>query len=218
MSTRIRPFWSDSTGRPGDAVAIRCGQVSGWLTLYPLPTIVSALNNDVTHLAGKKPLIVIKTKKVAQKPFSVVVGHAVGLEERKLPSIVGVHNLYQPGELEGGRHHMINHVWSIQVYQLMFSVGHVLYDLLDRSTHRFIWEELLVVPHDTQWIPDGVLIRLILQLAFYDYMQVPPAVVQPIDTELLCIFGMVLHTAQWFCWASFSRKMYSTLRLNLEVP
>ena len=70
-----------------------------------LPSVVAALNGEVTRLTGKKPSDATKAKTLrrgAQKP-SVVPGRPVGLEEQKVPSGVGVRYLYQPGELEGGR-------------------------------------------------------------------------------------------------------------------
>ena len=68
-----------------------------------LPSVVAALNGEVTRLTGKKPFDAIKAKTVAQKPSSIVPGRPVGLTEQRLPSGVGVRCLYQPGELEGGR-------------------------------------------------------------------------------------------------------------------
>ena len=68
-----------------------------------LPSIVAALNGEVTRLTGKKPSKTLH--RGAQKPSSVVPGRPVGLEEQKVPSGVGVRYLYQPGELEDGRRH-----------------------------------------------------------------------------------------------------------------
>ncbi|MCW4342687.1 MAG: hypothetical protein N0E48_04905 [Candidatus Thiodiazotropha endolucinida] len=39
---------------------------------------------------------------MTRKPSSVVPFRPVGLEETKIPSVVGVRYLYQPGELERG--------------------------------------------------------------------------------------------------------------------
>ena len=64
------------------------------------PAVVSALNNEVTRLTGKKPSVAVKAKKVAERPFSVVAGRPVGLKVQRLPSSVDVRYLYQPGELE----------------------------------------------------------------------------------------------------------------------
>ena len=65
---------------------------------------------------GKKPRDVIKDKRVAQQPSSVVAGRPFGPKEQKIPSGVGVRYLYQPGELEKGRRHATDPVWSLQIY------------------------------------------------------------------------------------------------------
>ena len=54
-----------------------------------LPSVVAALNGEVTRLTGKKPSDAIKAKTVAQKPSSVVPDRPVGLKEQKVPSGVG---------------------------------------------------------------------------------------------------------------------------------
>ena len=66
-----------------------------------LPSVVSALNNEVTRLIGKKPAQAIKEKSVSSKP-STPYSRPVGVNEKKLPPQVNVRYLYQPGELEGG--------------------------------------------------------------------------------------------------------------------
>lgn len=128
-----------------------------------LRAVVSALNGEVTRLTGKKPAEAVRAKAVAQKPSSVVAGRPVGMQEKKLPSAVGVRYLYQPGELEGGRRRATDPVWSLGVYRLGRSVTKpdepVLYYLLDGPQRGFVREELLVVPPDTQLPPDGVLQR-----------------------------------------------------------
>ena len=116
-------------------------RLSEWVVW--VPAIVSALNNEVTRLTGKNPKDAIKAKSVAQKS-STVAGRHVGLEEQKLPSNVGVRFLYQPGELEGGRFHATDHLWSLQVYRLGQSVTKlgepVLYYLHDGPSHGFVRE------------------------------------------------------------------------------
>ena len=90
-----------------------------------LPTVIAALNNEMTRLTGKKPKDAITrsvAKSLAQKASSVVTGRPVGLKEQKLPSGVGVRYLYQPGELEGGRRRATDPVWSLKVYRLGRSV------------------------------------------------------------------------------------------------
>ena len=76
-----------------------------------LPSVVAALNGEVTRLTGKKPSDAIKVKTVAQKPSSVVPDRPVGLKEQRLPSGVGVRYLYRPCELEGGRSRASDPVW-----------------------------------------------------------------------------------------------------------
>ena len=128
-----------------------------------LPSVIAALNGEVTRLTGKKPSDAIKTKTVAQKPSSVVPDRPVGLKEQRLPSGVGVRYLYQPGELEGGRRRATDPVWSLEVCRLGRSVTKpdepVLCYLQDSPPRGFVREELLVVPPDTQLPPDGVLKR-----------------------------------------------------------
>ena len=67
-----------------------------WVKRFP--EVVAALNNEVTSLTGKKPAEAIKQKAVAAKP-STTYSRPVGEREKKLPSIVNVRYLYQPGEL-----------------------------------------------------------------------------------------------------------------------
>ena len=66
-----------------------------------LPSVVSALNNEVTRLTGKKPAQAIKEKSIYSKPATPYL-RPVGVNEKKLPPRVNVRYLYQPGELEGG--------------------------------------------------------------------------------------------------------------------
>ena len=62
-----------------------------------LPEVVSALNNKVTRLIGKKPAQAIKKKAVSSKP-STPYSRPVGVNEKKLPPLVNVRYLYQPCE------------------------------------------------------------------------------------------------------------------------
>ena len=79
-----------------------------------LPAVVSALNDEVTRLIGRKP---IKDKTVPSKP-STPYSRPVGVNEKKLPPSVGVRYLYQPGELEGGRRHVTDPSWSLKVFSI----------------------------------------------------------------------------------------------------
>ena len=87
-----------------------------------LPSVVAALNEEVTQLTDKKPSDAIKANTPTQKPSSVVPGRPLGLKEQNVPSGVGVRYLYQPGELEGGRRRATDPVWSLEVYRLGRSV------------------------------------------------------------------------------------------------
>ena len=64
-----------------------------------LSEVVAALNNEVTSLTGQKPAVDIKEKNVSAKPSTPYL-RPVGEREKKLPSLVNVRFLYQPGELE----------------------------------------------------------------------------------------------------------------------
>ena len=64
-----------------------------------LPDVVSALNNEVTRLTGKKPTQAIKEKAVSAKPATPYMG-PVGVYEKKLPPQVHVRYLHYPGELQ----------------------------------------------------------------------------------------------------------------------
>ncbi|KAL9954293.1 hypothetical protein ACROYT_G041812 [Oculina patagonica] len=122
-----------------------------------LPEVVTALNNEVTGLTGKKPAAAIKEKAVFSKPSSKYT-RPVGLKEKKLPSLVNVRYLYQPGELEGGVKRATDPIWSLKVYSIERSVTKpdqpVLYYLHDGPKRGFVREELLVIPPNTQLPPE----------------------------------------------------------------
>ena len=75
-----------------------------------LPAVVSALNNEVTRLTGKKPAEAIKEKTLFAKP-SIPYLRPVGKNENMLPSGVSVRYLYKPGELEGGGKRATDPIW-----------------------------------------------------------------------------------------------------------
>ena len=116
-----------------------------------LPAVVSALNNEVTRLTGRKPAEAIKPKAIKPKAVpakpSTLYSRPVGL------SGVKVRYLYQPGELEGGGKRATDPIWSLKVFKLDRSVTKpnepVLYYLYDGSKRGFVREELLVAPLDT---------------------------------------------------------------------
>ena len=121
-----------------------------------LPDVVSALNNEVTSLIGKKPAVAIKEKSVSSKP-STKYNRPVGKNEKKLPPLVNVRYLYQPGELEGGTKRATDPIWSLKVYQIVENRTKpnepVVYYLSDGPKRGFVREELLVVPPNTQLPP-----------------------------------------------------------------
>ena len=124
-----------------------------------LPEVVSALNNEVTRLIGKKPAEAIKEKSIYSKP-ATPYSRPVGVNEKKLPPQVNVRYLYQPGELEGGGKRATDPIWSLKVYNIE-KVGTkpkepVMYYLFDGPKQGFVREEL-VVPPDTQLPPTRVL-------------------------------------------------------------
>ena len=109
-----------------------------------------------TTFIGKKPAVAIKEKAVASKP-STKYARPVGLNEKKLPPLVNVRYLYQPGELEGGRKRATDPNWSLKVYQIERNTAKpnqlVVYYLSDEPKRGFVCEELLVVPPNTQLPP-----------------------------------------------------------------
>ena len=117
-----------------------------------LPEVVSALNNDVTRLTGKKPAVAIKEKAAAAKP-STSYSKPVGFNEKQLPSGVTVRYLFQPDELEGGGERATDPIWSLEVYKIEKAVRKpnepIIYYLRDGSKPDFVREELLVVLPDT---------------------------------------------------------------------
>ena len=114
-----------------------------------LPNVVCALNNEVTHLAGKKPAVAIKEKSVAPKP-STLYSKPVGVKEKKLPSNVNVRDPYQPGELEGGTKRATDPNWSLKVSTLERAVTKpyepLVYYFQDGRKRGFVCEGLLVCP------------------------------------------------------------------------
>ena len=82
-----------------------------------LPEVVKALNNEVTSLIGKRPAVAIKEKAVASKP-STKYSRPVGMKEKKIPPLVNVRYLYQPGELEGGTKRATDSIWSLKEMSL----------------------------------------------------------------------------------------------------
>ena len=130
------------------------GRASVWVKR--LPDVVNALNNEVTRLTGKKPAVAIKEKNIVAKP-TTPYSRPVGVNEKKLPPLINVRYLYQPGELEGGTKRATDPIWSLKVYQVVKNMTKpnepVLYYLSDGPKHGFVREELLVVLPNTQLPP-----------------------------------------------------------------
>jgi len=124
-----------------------------------LPEVVSALNNKVTSLIGNKPAVAIREKAVYARP-STPYSRPVGKNEKILPSLLQVHYLYQPGELEGGVKRATDPIWSLKVYSIERSISKpdqpILYYLRDGPKRSFVREELLVVPPNTTLPPADV--------------------------------------------------------------
>ena len=122
-----------------------------------LPEVVLALNNEVTSLTGKKPSVAIKEKAVAAKPSTKYL-RPVGQKEKKLPSLVSVRYLFQPGKLEGGVKRATDPIWCLKVYSVERSVTKsnqpVLYYFHDGPKCDFVREELLVIPPNTELPPE----------------------------------------------------------------
>ena len=125
-----------------------------------LPEVVSTLNNEVTRLIGKKPAEAIKEKSVYSKP-AAPYSRPAGVNEKKLPTLVNVRYLYQPGELEGGGRRATDPMWSLKVYNIEKVVTKpkepVMYYLFDGPKRGFVREELMVVPPDTVLPPANAL-------------------------------------------------------------
>jgi len=117
-----------------------------------LPEVVSALNNEVTSLIGKKAAVAIKEKSVSARP-STPYTRPVGKRKKILPSLFQVRYLYQAGELEGGVKRAMDPIWSLKVYSIERSFSKpdqpVLYYLRDGPKRGFVREELLFVPRNT---------------------------------------------------------------------
>ena len=143
------------TSTPLKCNSPRASGPTAWVKRFP--QVVAALNNEVTSLTGKKPAVAIKEKDVSAKP-STPYSRPVGQREKKLPSLVNVRYLYQPGELEGGVKRATDPIWSLKVYSIERSFTKpnqpVLYYLHVGPKRGFVREELLVVPPNTQLPPE----------------------------------------------------------------
>ena len=113
------------------------GRSTAWVKR--LPEVVSALNNEVTRLIGKKPAVAIREKAVSAKPATTYM-RPIGENERKLPLYAHVRYLYYPGELEGGGRRATDPIWSLKVFKIQKVVtkpdSPVVYYILDGPKTR----------------------------------------------------------------------------------
>ena len=194
----------------GHQYAVEMNMPSGRSTAWVkrLPDVVSALNNEVTRLIGKKPAEAIREKAVASKPATPYM-RPVGFNERKLPPQAHVRYLYYPGELEGGGRRATDPIWSLKVYNIQKVVTKpetpVVYYLFDGPKRGFVREELMVVPPGTVLPParvglagvDGGLLLMELDGLRVDaVLQHPALVVVRAQAELALlvrVHGAVVH-------------------------
>lgn len=129
-----------------------------------LQAVVSAMNDEVTRLTGKKPSEAIKLQTVHASP-SLPAHRTVGLQEPIVPSDAQVRYLYQPGELEGGRPRATDPVWSVTTHSVRNVVRQndqpAVYYLDPPGPERgFVREELLLIPPEgAELPPDKILTR-----------------------------------------------------------
>lgn len=117
-----------------------------------LPTVVSVLSNEVTHITGKKPKDAIKAKPVARKPASVVPGRPVDLKNQKLHSGVGLLYLYQLDELKDGHRRGM-----VPLVILAWRPGHkpsqpVLYTIRWMAHREALSARSFLLPAATDWV------------------------------------------------------------------
>jgi len=85
-----------------------------------LPEVVSALNNEVTRLIGKKLAVAIKEKTVYSKP-STPYSRPVGKSKKFSPPLSVSVISTNPCELEGGAKRATDPIWSLKVYSIEIS-------------------------------------------------------------------------------------------------
>ena len=119
-----------------------------------LPSVITALNNEITRTINMKPINAIKKKSIPEKPQK-------DFKEPILGSNVTVRYLYEPGELEGGRKRATDPIWSVTAHKISSvtrSTGRPpVYKLDSTAPQRgFTREQLQVIPDDTQLPPRGL--------------------------------------------------------------
>ena len=101
--------------------------------------------------------LLLQSKRKLSLLYQKRYNRPVGAAEKKIPPLINVRYLYQPGELEGGTKRATDPIWSLKVYQVVENRTKpnepVVYYLSDGSKRGFVREELLVVPPNTQLPP-----------------------------------------------------------------
>ena len=134
-----------------------------------IPEVVSALNSEVTGLAGKKPVEAIEEKVVdvkssttylrpvgrnSDKPFKFI-----GEKEKRLDSSKNMRYSFATGELEGGQRRATDPVWSLNVFNIKWPLVNkgepVFYNLKDGTKYGLVREELQIVSSGTELPTDG---------------------------------------------------------------
>jgi len=118
-----------------------------------LPSVIAALNKEVTRATSMKPSDAITKKYIPIKRQSIsqpVLGN------------VTVRYLYEPGELEGGRKRATDPIWSVTTHKIssvVRSTGRPAIYRLDSTAPRrgFVREQLQIIPEDTQLPPSTLL-------------------------------------------------------------
>ncbi len=124
-----------------------------------LPSVVAALNNEITRTINMKPNIAIKKKYIPEQPQRVSTQPLLG--------DVTVRYLYEPGELEGGKRRATDPIWSVTTHKIStitrsenskgISRRPPIYRLDSTAPQRgFTREQLQVIPDDTQLPPHGL--------------------------------------------------------------
>ena len=124
-----------------------------------LPSVINALNNEVTRTINLKPNIAIK-KKYINPNHQLTIGHDALLQPL-IGRNVTVRYLYEPGELEGGTRRATDPIWSITTHTISsitrsqdskgFLYRPAIYKLDSTAPQRgFTYEQLQVIPEDTQ--------------------------------------------------------------------
>jgi hypothetical protein len=130
-----------------EEMKLTTGRSTEWVVR--LPSVIAALNNEVTRLISKKPIDAIKLKYVPSEPAA-----PIKTTKQKISDDVKVRYLYAPGELEGGnRRRATDPIWSIKTFdinRIVTKIGDpILYYLRDGPGRSFVRQELQIIPHDT---------------------------------------------------------------------